>query len=449
MAQIHAERRLRFMEAMEPHSAALIVSHPEMIRNNDVLHEYRQDSDLIYLSGFEEPEAALLLLPEHAEHRFVMFVRPRDPEKEVWTGKRAGVDGARTEYGADAAFPIAALAETLPKCLEGIERLYVNLGQDRERDLLALEMINRTRRNTRSLTRGPTRLIDAALILHETRLRKDPVEIENLTRAAEITAAAHRAAMAAVRPGLYEYEIQAVLEYYFRRAGCHRWGYPSIVGSGPNATTLHYEANSRQFQEGDLLLIDAAGEWGYMSADITRTFPVSGRFSPSQRRIYDVVLAAETKAIAGAVDGARFQEVHDIALRSLVEGMLSVGLLTGEVDEVIREERYKRYYMHRTSHWLGMDVHDVGRYQQDDGSRLLEPGMVLTVEPGLYIAPDDPEAPPEFRGIGVRIEDNVLITENGNRILTWGVPKEAAELEALCGSRAIEPIILTEGRQPR
>ncbi len=438
MAEIHAERRRRFMEAMGG-GAALIVSHPEMIRNNDVLHEYRQSSDLVYLSGFEEPEAALLFLPHHPEHRFVMFVRPRDPEKEVWTGRRAGVEGATRDYGADQAHLIEELASLLPKYLEGANRLVMNVGQDPERDQLALEMLVRTRRNARAGAAGPSRLIDAAEILHEMRLRKDAVEIENLSQAAEITARSHAAAMAAVRPGLYEYEIQAVVEYHFRRAGCPRWGYPSIVGSGPNATVLHYEANSRQMQADDLLLIDAAGEFGYMSADITRTFPVSGRFTPPQRTLYEVVLDAQKQAIAHAVPGHRFADVHEVALRALVAGMAGAGLLAEDVDQVIQDERYKRFFMHRTSHWLGMDVHDVGRYHVDGQSRILEAGMVLTVEPGIYVAPEDEEAPPEYRGIGIRIEDDVLITETGNRVLTSGVPKEVAEIEALCGTRPLKP----------
>jgi Xaa-Pro aminopeptidase len=254
--------------------------------------------------------------------------------------------------------------------------------------------------------------------------------------------------MATVRPGLYEYEVQAVIEYHFRRGGCHRWGYPSIVASGPNATVLHYESNSRRLGDGDLLLVDAGGEWGYMSADITRTFPVSGRFREPQRRLYETVLEAQKRAIDRARPGMAFQDVHEAAVRALVEGMVGAGLVAGDVEEVIREERYKRYYMHRTSHWLGMDVHDVGRYHLQGASRALEPGMVLTIEPGIYVAEDDPEAPPEYRGIGIRIEDDVLITPDGNRILTSGVPKEVAEIEALCGSRPLETWDPLEGRLP-
>lgn len=439
MDQIHVERRARFMAAIEG-GAALVVSHPEMIRNNDTLHEYRASSDLYYLSGFEEPEAALLLVPGHEEHRFVMFVRPRDPEREVWTGRRAGVEGASALFGAEAAFPIGELDATLPKYLDGVERLFVNLGQDPKRDDLALQMIHRTRRGTRAAVAGPSALADAAQILHEMRLRKDTLEVENLERAARISAAAHRAAMEAVRPGLYEYELQAVVEYALRRGGCHRWGFPSIVGAGPNATVLHYESNSRQIQDGDLVLIDAAGEWGYMSADITRTFPASGRFSPAQRKLYDIVLRAEKEAIGRCRPGSSLQEAHDAAVRVLVEGMVEVGLLEGDPQTLVGEEGYKRYYMHKTSHWLGMDVHDVGRYFSGGSPRALEPGMALTVEPGLYVAEDDPKAPPEFRGIGIRIEDDVLITESGNRILTSGVPNEADEVEALCGTRPLGPL---------
>jgi Xaa-Pro aminopeptidase len=439
MAQIHESRRNRFMEAMEEGGAALIVSQPELTRNNDTMHEYRQNSDLHYLSGFEEPEAALLLLPKHPEHRFVMFVRPRDPEKEVWTGRRAGIEGARSTYGAGMSHTIGELGELLPKYLEGVDRLYVNFGQDSTKDLLALEMVNRTRRGSRTGLPGPTGLIDAATILHEMRLFKDPAEMQALERATRITAEAHCEAMRAVRPGMYEYELQAVIEYHFRKGGCHRWAYPSIVASGPNATILHYESNSRQLADGELILIDAAGEWGYIAADITRTFPVSGRFTPPQRKLYDIVLQAEKKAIQAAVPGSKFTDPHLTALRTLVEGMVGVGLLSGDVDAIIKEETpYKRYFMHKTSHWLGMDVHDVGRYMIRGDARALEPGMVLTIEPGLYVPEDDTQAPPEFRGIGIRIEDDVLITEEGNRVLTSGVPKEAEEVEKLCGTGSVQ-----------
>lgn len=447
MGEVHKQRRRRLAEQMGPESAALIVSHPEMVRNNDTLHEYRPNSDLVYLSGFEEPEAALLLLPGDPEKSFVMFVRPRDPEREVWTGRRAGVEGATAKFGADAAHPIADLATTLPKYLEGVESLYMNLGQDPERDRLGLEAINRTRRASRTGAKGPVRLIDAAAILHEMRLRKEPVEIEALARAAEISAMGHRAAMESVRPGMYEYEVQAILEYQFRRAGSHRFGFPSIVASGPNATILHYEENSRRLEAGDLILVDAGTEWGYMSGDITRTFPVSGKFSEAQRRAYEVVLDAQKQAIAASLPGRLFQEPHDAAVRVLTQGMIDLGLLQCSLDEALREEKYKRYYMHKTSHWLGMDVHDVGRYAEGGAPRPLEPGMVLTIEPGLYIAEDDPDAPAEFRGIGIRIEDDVLITEAGNRILTGGVPKEVAEIEAICGKLPPEGALRSEGRK--
>ncbi len=439
MAQIHESRRSRFMEAMEEGAAALIVSQPELIRNNDTMYEYRQNSDLFYLSGFEEPEAALLFLPKHPEHRFVMFLRPRDPEKEVWTGRRAGVDGARSNFGADVSHTIAELGELLPKYLEGIDRLYVNLGQDHEKDLLALEMVNRTRRGSRVGLPGPTHLIDAATILHEMRLFKDPADLQAMEKATRISAEGHCEAMRAVRPGMYEYELQAVIEYHFRKGGCHRWAYPSIVASGPNATILHYDSNSRQLQDGELVLIDAGGEWGFVAADITRTFPVSGRFSPAQRKLYEIVLDAEKKAIEAATPGAKFTDPHQAALRALVEGMVGVGLLNGEPDAIIQAEtQYKRYFMHKTSHWLGMDVHDVGRYMIRGEARPLAPGMVLTIEPGIYVPEDDTQAPPEFRGIGIRIEDDVLITESGNRILTSGVPKEVDEIERLCGSGSVQ-----------
>ncbi len=427
---IHAERRAALLSAMGE-GVLVLFAAGAAIRNNDVEHEYRQDSDFYYLTGFDEPESVLVLSTVHPE-RYALFVRPRDPERETWDGARVGVDGAVSELGAAVAFPVSQLAEKLPDWLENAERLFYRLGRDREEDDEVLRAIERTRPRARRGSSFPTQIIDPATIVHEMRRKKTPAEIELMARAIDITAEAHVAAMAVARPGMYEYEIEALLRNVFRKHGSERPAYAPIVGSGPNATVLHYHKNNRLMQEGDLLLIDAGTEYGYYAADVTRTFPVGGRFTAPQRAIYDLVLAAQDASIVATRPGATMDDVHLASVRVLTEGLVALGLVEGPVDDAIKEERYKRYYMHKTSHYLGMDVHDVGRYFEGGKPRPLEPGVVITVEPGLYVSATDEKAPAEYRGIGVRIEDDVLVTADGHRVLSEAIPRRTADVERAC-----------------
>lgn len=427
---IYATRRARVLQAIG--SGVLVVfSAPLSIRNNDVEHEYRQDSDFYYLTGFDEPESVLILGTVH-EKPFVLFVRPRDPEREVWDGARAGVDGAKSEYGATEAFPVAELGEKLPDFLENAERLYYRIGRDRAADDRVLTAIERTRTRGRRGSSYPVQIIDPETVLHEERRVKGDGEIALLERAVEITREAHVAAMAQARPGMYEYEVEALLRGTFRRRGSERPAYAPIVGSGVNATVLHYHQNSRRMEAGDLLLIDAGAEYGYYAADVTRTFPVGGTFSGPQREIYELVLAAQDASIAATRPGATLDDVHRESVRVLTEGLVALGLVEGPVDTAISEERFKRYYMHKTSHYLGMDVHDVGRYFLGGKHRPLEPGVVITVEPGLYVPEKDTTAPEKYRGIGVRIEDDVLVTSDGRRVLSESIPKRTVDVELAC-----------------
>lgn len=427
---VFGERRAQLLSRMGA-SVLVLFSAPLSIRNNDVEHEYRQDSDFFYLTGFDEPEAVLVLSGVHPD-QFVLFVRPRDPERETWDGPRAGLDGAKSDFGAKASFKIAELDEKLPDYLENAERLYYRLGRYRGEDDRVLAAIDRTRPRARRGSVYPTEIVDPAVLLHEMRRLKDPREIALMQRAVDITRDAHLAAMAATRPGAREYEIEAILRREFRRRGSERPAYEPIVGSGPNATVLHYRKNDREMHEGDLLLIDAGCEYGYYASDVTRTFPVSGVFTAPQRKVYELVLRAQEESIRATRPGTTLDEIHAVSVRIITEGLVAIGLCQGPVDDAVKEERYKRYYMHKTSHYLGMDVHDVGRYHVEGKPRPLEPGVVVTVEPGVYVPPSDETAPAEYRGIGVRIEDDVLVTADGARVLSAGIPKSVADIELAC-----------------
>jgi Xaa-Pro aminopeptidase len=425
------ERRRRVLEQMGSGLLIARSAHPT-IRNHDVEHDYRQDSTFYYLTGFEEPGAVAVLSCDHAEHRFVLFVQPRDPERETWTGRRVGPEGAVERFGADAAFPIDKLDTELPRYFAGADKLFYAVGVDRDFDTTVLRMMRHQRTAPRSGVVGPEMIVEPASILDELRIRKTADEVADLRRAAEISAQAHREAMRVAAAGLWEYQVQAVIEFVFRAHGSPRSGYPSIVAGGPNATILHYNTNRMLLRAGDLLLVDAGCEVGYLTADITRTFPISKKFSGPQRDVYEVVLRAQKEAIALCTAGMSFQAGHDRSVEVLVEGMVALGLLEGDPKERIADESYKKFYMHRTGHWLGMDVHDVGRYRTGDEWRALEPGMVLTVEPGIYIPEDDPSVDERLRGIGVRIEDDVLVTEHGPVVLTEMCPKEISDVEATC-----------------
>jgi len=426
-----AARREQLLEAMGD-GVALFPSAPVALRNHDVGHPYRQDSDLYYLTGLDEPESLLLLTNQHAEHKVVLFVRPKKREREIWDGPRAGLEGAVADFGADVAYPIEELAEKLPDYLGNVDRLHYRLAQNSEADAIVFDCLNHLRRGGRRGVNAPETIIDSAVHLHEMRLRKSGDEIATMRRAAAITRDAHLRAMQLARPGMHEYEIDAELLHVFRKHGSERAAYESIVGSGPNATILHYRAGNRVFNDGELLLIDAGCEYDYYASDVTRTFPVNGIFSAEQRAIYEIVLHAQKESISAVKPGATLDEIHQRAVRSITEGLLGVGLLEGERDTLIEEKKYEPFYMHRTSHWLGMDVHDVGHYFVAGDHRPLEPGFVLTVEPGIYIATDAENVDERWRGIGVRIEDDVLVTEAGADVLTDGIPKEIDEVEAAC-----------------
>lgn len=422
-------RRQQILARIDP-GVLVVPAAPVTLRNNDVNHEYRQDSDMYYLTGFEEPES-LLVLSSADGGKSVLFLRPRDPDREAWDGQRLGVERAVEVLGVDEAHPCGELAERLPDLLVKHERLYYRMGGGRSLDELLLQAIAKLRARARQGVQWPTEIVDPAVVLHEMRLVKSEAELQSISEAADLTCEAHIEAMRAARPAMFEYEIEAVIMGVFRRRGSRRNAYAPIVGSGPNATILHYSTNSRRTAPGDLVLIDAGCEYGYYAADVTRTFPLDGRFSGPQRAVYEVVLNAQRVAIGEARPGVTLDMMHEACRSVLIQGMLDLGLLEGPVDRVLEEKTYLRYFMHRTSHWLGMDVHDVGFYHVRGVSRPLEIGMVLTVEPGLYVSVDA-DAPEAFRGIGVRIEDDIAIVDGGCRVLTDRAPKDVDTLEALC-----------------
>lgn len=433
-ASTHAERRRRFLEAMGKDAVAVIPSTPVAFRNSDIEHEYRQDSDFYYLTGLDEPTSVLVLSSAHPKHRCVLFVRPRNPEREVWDGPRTGVEGATERFGADHALEVEQLQKELPDYLQDTERLFYRVGRDREMDERVFSALEVTRRRHRFKHGYPSTIVEPSVLLHEHRLVKDTAEIAVMRRGAAVTAEAHAAAMNAAEPGAYEFEVEAEIHRVFRKAGCERPAYESIVGSGPNATILHYRRNDRRMNEGDLLLVDAGCEIEYYSSDVTRTFPVSGKFSEAQRTIYDLVLGTQRACIDAVEPGSTLERVHELALERISAGLIELGLIEGPLEKAIEETLYKPYYMHRTSHWLGMDVHDVGLYFIGGDARPLEPGFVLTVEPGLYIGVNA-EVDERWRGIGVRIEDDILVTEEGHENLTAAIPKDPGELERILSER--------------
>ncbi|MBS1120789.1 MAG: peptidase [Deltaproteobacteria bacterium] len=429
---VFAARRDAFMQALGPQAVAVVRSLPERLRNGDAFHLFRQQSDVLYLTGFGEPDTTLILRPGAETERVVMFVRPRDPELETWDGRRAGLEGAKERYGADAAYPAAELATRLWDLIGNFDELHYGLGNDAEMDLLVAAALARLRRSEKKGKRPPRAVVDPCVALHELRLHKRPEELAALRKAAAISSDAHILAMGAGRPGTFEHELEALINYTFRRRGSPGPGYTSIVGAGENATILHYVENRCAIADGDLVLVDAGCEYDHYTADITRTWPANGKFTPPQRKVYELVLATQKAAIELVKPGATIDQIHDHCIRSLTEGMIELGLLVGTVDERIEDKSFRKFYMHGTSHWLGLDVHDVGAYTRDGKPRPLEPGMVLTIEPGLYISADAPDVPEELRGIGVRIEDDVVVTESGHEVLTAACPKELEAIEAAC-----------------
>lgn len=425
-----AARRKQLLQAIGD-GVAVFPSAPVALRSHDVEHAYRQDSDLYYLTGFDEPESVLVLTNQHDEHQVVLFVRPRKREREIWDGPRAGVEGAVDTFGADVAFPIDELAKRLSDYLGNVERLHYRLATNDEADAKLFDCLNELRRGGRRGVTAPEAIIDSSVHLHEMRLRKTSAELDIMRQASAITKEGHLRAMRLAGPGVHEYELDAELLHVFRKHGSERPAYESIVGSGPNATILHYRAGNRVMNDGELVLIDAGCEYGYYASDVTRTFPVNGKFSAEQRTIYEIVLRAQKAAVEAVKPGVTLDDIHSGAIRMITEGLVDIGLLSGSVDDLVEEKKYEPFYMHRTSHWLGMDVHDVGRYFVDGKHRLLEPGFVLTVEPGLYVASDAEDVEERWRGIGIRIEDDVVVTSDHHENLTTAIPKEIDDVEAL------------------
>jgi len=415
---------------MAPKSVAIIPGAHDTRRSNDTHYRFRQDSDFFYLTGFEEPDA-IAVVKREGDKKYTLFVRPRDPEREIWDGRRAGVEGAKSEFGAEDAYPAAEFDSKLADFLDGTDVLYYRLGVDADLDNKIIQEIARMRSLNRKPINPPQTIVDPATIIHEMRVLKSPEELEIMQTAADIAAEAHCEAMKTVRAGMQEYEVEALIEQVFRRRGAAGPAYTSIIGGGPNATVLHYINNDGQLRDGELLLIDAGAEYKGYASDITRTFPINGRYTKPQREIYDLVLKAQMSCVEMVRPGVTHDQLKQHSIEVLTEGMLELGLLEGKTEELIKDKKYEKFYMHGLGHMLGIDVHDVGRYYFGTESRALEPGVVMTVEPGIYIAPDSDGVPDQYRGIGVRIEDDVLCTSNGPRVLTTKVPKHAEEIEAL------------------
>ena len=433
-AEEFARRRRDLMAAMSKNSIAILTAAPEQVRSRDTYFPYRQDSNFFYLTGFPEPDAVLVLIPKRPQGQFILFCRERDRAREIWDGYRAGPEGARELYGADDAFPIADIDDILPGLLEGRDRVYYALGRNRTFDTRLLDWLDGIRARARAGAVPPDEFVDLDHLLHEMRLFKSTRELALMRKAGAISARAHCRAMRAVRPGMFEFQLQAEIEHAFASEGARHPAYGSIVGGGANACVLHYVENSAPLQDGDLVLIDAGCEYQHYAADITRTFPVNGRFSAPQQALYEVVLAAQLAAIDAVRAGNHWDEPHKATVRVITEGLVELGLLKGRVEDLIASNAYAQFYMHRAGHWLGMDVHDVGDYKVDNEWRLLEPGMVMTVEPGIYVAPDNRKVAKKWRGIGIRIEDDVAITRKGPEVLTAGVPKTVADIEHLMAS---------------
>jgi Xaa-Pro aminopeptidase len=426
----YARRRSQLMRIMGGDAICIVPAAPERLRNNDSHYPYRQDSDFHYLTGFPEPDAVLALIPGRAHGEAILFCRERDPEREAWDGPRAGPEGAVKDYGFDDAFPIGDIDDILPGMIEGRSRVYYHFGRDTDFDIKLIAWVNSVRAQIKRGAVAPHEFVALGHILHDLRLYKTRNELRLMRKAAKIAAGAHVRAMETVRPGMNEHEIEADLLHEFHRHGAEP-SYEPIVGGGKNGCVLHYRANNAVLKDGDLLLIDAGAEVDCYASDITRTFPVNGRFSPEQRALYDIVLKAQKAAIDEARPGRPFSAYHDAAVKAITNGLIKIGLLKGSLEKNIREHTYRPFYMHKTGHWLGLDVHDVGDYRIDGEFRELEPGMVVTVEPGIYISPDMKSVPAKWRGIGIRIEDDVVVTRNEPEVITDSVPSDPDEIEAL------------------
>ena len=426
-----ARRRKKLMDMMGNECIAIIPTSTVQIRNRDVEFPFRPDSDFFYLTGYPEPEAVAVLIPDREQGEFILFCRENDPVMETWNGKRAGIEGAIQQFGTDDAFPISDLDEILPGLIENKERIYYTMGNNVSFDQRVLGWVNQVRKRARTGVNAPDEFISLNHYVHEMRLYKSRAEIAAMRKAARISAKAHKRAMQACRPGMMEFQIEAELKYIFLREGSREPAYPPIVGSGANSCILHYTENNQPLKHGDILLIDAGAEYNGYASDISRTFPVNGKFTQAQQQVYEVVLAAQLAAIDKVKPGNHWNEPHEAAIEVLTEGMVEYGILKGRVRDLIRNQEYTRFYMHRTGHWLGMDVHDVGDYKVEGEWRTFEPGMVLTVEPGIYLPAGSKGLARKWWNIGIRIEDDVLVTGNGNDVLSKDAPKTVEEIENL------------------
>ena len=424
-----ARRRRQLMRLMGRDAIAILPAAPLRRRNGDTDYPYRQDSDFHFLTGFPETEAVAALLPHRPEGEYVLFCRERDPGRELWDGERAGQEGAVARYGADDSFPIGDIDEILPGLLESRSRVYHTMGLHPEFDQRVIGWVNGLRAQAKQGLHTPQEFVALDHLLHDMRLYKSRAELDTMRRSASIAVSAHRRAMRIAAPGVMEYHLAAEIVHEFHRHHAEI-AYEPIVGGGANACVLHYRANSAPLKEGDLVLIDAGCEYDFYASDVTRTFPVSGRFSKAQRALYEVVLEAQLAAIAKCVPGNHWNDPHDAAVRAITHGLVALGILKGKVPKLVRDGAYRPWFMHRTGHWLGVDVHDVGDYKVGDAWRVLEPGMALTVEPGIYVAPGTRQGPKEFRGIGIRIEDDVVITRGAPDVLTAELVRDPDEIES-------------------
>jgi Xaa-Pro aminopeptidase len=427
----YAKRRAALMRSVGPDSIIIVPSASEILRNGDAVFPFRQQSDFYYLTGFNEPEAVLVLAPKRKEGEFVLFNRVRDRDHEIWDGPRAGQEGARKQFGADAAFPIKKFLSMLPALLAGRKSIYYPLGLNKAFDATLLRAVSKVKTKVRTGLQAPEGMLDISPILHEMRIIKSRAEIDVMQKAVDITAEAHEKAMKVCRPGMYEYELEAELSHTFYRHGARSPAYNSIVGAGANTCVLHYIFNDQKIKNGDLVLIDAGAEYKNYAADITRTFPANGKFSAEQKAIYELVLKAQLAAIKSIKPGAVWTKAQDIIVNIITKGLVELGLLKGNVAALIKKQAYMPFYMHRSGHFLGLDVHDAGSYRKNNAWRSLKPGMVLTVEPGIYISSDIPGVPKRWHNIGVRIEDNVLVTKSGCKVLSQQIPKTVKDIEAV------------------
>ncbi len=432
-----AKRRKRLMQAMGRDSIAILPSSPVRQRNRDVEYPYRPDSDFFYISGFPEQEAVAVLAPGRPHGEYVLFCRERDPDMETWNGRRAGLDGAMEQYGADDAFPITDIDEILPGLLENRERVFYAMGCDTEFDRRVMEWLNLLRKKSRAGVHAPGEFIALDHLLHDMRLYKSAAEVKTMRKAAQIAAKAHVRAMRSCKPGTPEYQLEAEILHESILGGARQQAYPPIVGGGANGCILHYTENDASLKDGDLVLIDAGCEYDYYAADITRTFPVNGTFSKAQRTLYELVLEAQYAAIEQVRPGNHWNHPHEAAVKVMTRGLVKLGLLKGSVATLLKNEAYRKFYMHRTGHWLGMDVHDVGDYKVGEEWRVLEPGMVLTIEPGLYIPAGIKGVAKKWWNIGIRIEDDVAVTRDGHEVLSRDAPKTPDEIEALMAGAAV------------